>query len=189
MDRGLQKSGQDTGVSKLVDLKNKEKKMSFGRLPVNLSDSTLSAIKKRAFSEGKSASEIARELIESGLENRPGGEGSGSGLDLESLRPIVLSESKKAIWEVREEDGNTKELMKELGLSESPDCVLGLSPEIVRYLVLTLGRLHSLSTKVLSHLPIPGVPDGERKDWLIMEPVEAQEVLKKLNSEGQGGQE
>lgn len=163
--------------------------MVFRRMDVRVTDETLSAIKKRAFSEGKSDAAIVRKLIESALENLPGEEGCGSGFDLESLRTIVLRESKRAILEVRKEDGNAKELMKELGLSESPDGVSGLSPEIVRYLVLTLGRLHSLSTKVLSHLPIPGVPDGERKDWLIMEPLEAHEVLKKLNYEGQGGQE
>ena len=45
-------------------------KMRLRRLPVNLSDSTLSAINKLGVKSGKSQSEIARELIDFGLENR-----------------------------------------------------------------------------------------------------------------------
>jgi hypothetical protein len=80
VDRGPKKSGPDIEIKTVRDLKKKEKKMRLGRLPVNLSASTLSAIKKRAMNSGKSASEIVRELVESGL-NNPSGfrDGSGAG--------------------------------------------------------------------------------------------------------------
>ena len=57
--------------------------MSNKRLRVFLSDSTLSSLKKRAVSEGKSASGIALEWIEAGLENRleKGGGGEGDVLE------------------------------------------------------------------------------------------------------------
>ncbi len=158
---------------------------------VRIMDSTASKIKKRAFSEGTSASKIVKKVLEAAFDNPSGsGEGAGPGVEPESIRKIV-EEALKPIaekmdilvpdWKVTLSDMEL-ELDRGLSVSESGP---GLSPEIVRYLVETLGRLHSLSTKVLSHLPIPGVPDGEREDWLKMEPIEAQEVLKKLKIGGE----
>jgi len=58
-----QESGPDIGVQTTAPVSvpsKKRRKMGYKRIDVRVNDSTLSAIKKRAGSEGKSASEIAR---------------------------------------------------------------------------------------------------------------------------------
>ena len=157
--------------------------MGKPKLIVYMTDSTLSSIKKRAFTEGTSASEIARRVLEAAFDNQSGArEGTGSVIEHETLRKLAVKmDHLVPDWKIDLADMDL-ELDRGLSVSESGP---GVPPEVVRYLVETLGRLHSLSSKVLSHLPIPGVPDGEREDWLKMEPIEAQEVLKKLNIGGE----
>lgn len=157
--------------------------MSFERLEVNLPYETLSAIKKRAFSEGKSKSAIARELIETGLENRSSGGGAGTGSD-----PVEAF--KRAIRELRKEGEGEEDyrvVLADLGLESlkttpGPD---GLSPSIVRYLVETQARIDSILQKVLNFAEMPGVTPGEREDWLGVAGRNAKEILNSLNLGGE----
>ncbi len=151
---------------------------------MNLPQETLSEVKKRAMSEGISESKIACKLIEIGLATQP-----GSGVEAETIRKVVgeLLEPlavrlKIAVpeWKVTLADMDLPGMDGFSG-SESGS---GIPPEIVRYLVETLGRFHFFMKTIHPHLShIPGVTEGELKDWLVVVPKEAEEVLKTLKIE------
>lgn len=158
VDRGPKKSGPDIEIKTVRDLKKKEKKMRLGRLPVNLSASTLSAIKKRAMNSGKSASEIVRELVESGL-NNPSGfrDGSGAGHGPETIREVVS----EAVMEALKGGGS------------------GIPPELLRYLVQDLAKTENL-LRQLSLFFSPGKPK-EHEERVRIARQKSNRILKNLN--------
>ncbi|MHB8544823.1 MAG: hypothetical protein ACYC9S_12615 [Leptospirales bacterium] len=159
--------------------------MSFKRLEVNLSDLTLSAIKKRAFSEGKSASEIARKMLEYGVDNpSASGEGASSKIDLDGIGETLLEAIRKARVEKIKEDETTREVMESLGLASESGSANGpgLSPEVVHYLVETSAKIDSVLRKISLHLS--GGNFNEHQDRVKVAEGEAAEVLKKLNIGG-----
>ncbi|MHB8370636.1 MAG: hypothetical protein ACYDBP_13290 [Leptospirales bacterium] len=129
--------------------------MGYKRMDVRVTDKTLSAVKKRAVSEGKSASEIARELIEVGLENRTGGEvalsGRGPGMDLEML--------KTAIDQERSEYKETQRELARMGLLPDAPDESGLSPRIIKFQVEALIKTYELLRKMSLFLE----PDEHKK--------------------------
>ncbi len=161
--------------------------MGNQRMDLRIPDSTLSAIKKRAVAEGTSASEIARRVLEAAFDNPAGtGEGAGS-RELAVLgggSPMDLEMLKKAIGEERDEYEKTRSELAEMGLLPDPPNGSGIPAEIVRYMVEILARLNYLSDKVLNHVSIPGVTEGELKDWLKILPPEEEEILKNLKIGG-----
>ncbi len=165
--------------------------MRLGRLPVNLSASTLSAIKKRATNSGKSASEIVRELVESGL-NNPSRfrDGSGAGHGPETIREAVS----EAVMEALKGGGS------------------GIPPEVLRYLVQDLAKTENLlrqlslffspgkakeheervriarqkSNRILKNLNLNEIEDVDRPEVLSQE--EAEKMLREMGIiEGDGG--
>lgn len=73
--------------------------MSYRRMDVLVTDETLSAIKKRAFSEGKSTSAITRKLLEDALDNPfVAGGGTSVGGEPETIRKM-LEEALKPLAE------------------------------------------------------------------------------------------
>ena len=148
------------------------------RQQVNLPDSIKSALVKRAASEGKSASELAREWIEERI-NSPSGTGPG---------PDPVEAFKKAIRELKKEGEGEEDyrviladILPELKNTPGPD---GLSPSVVRYLVETQARIDFLLQKVLGFADMPGVTPGERQDWVKVSERNAQDVLNNLNLGG-----
>lgn len=166
--------------------------MGYQRMDLRVSDSTLSAIKKRAVAEGTSASEIARRALDAAFDNPEGDKvGTGFGVESETIRKVVeeLLGTDFAVrmkilvpeWKVTLADMDFPSSPGLPGSESGP----GIPPEIVRYLVETLGRSHNLLDKVLSHLHVPGIPDGELQDWAKKVPQEAQEVLEKFKTGGE----
>ncbi|MCL4485078.1 MAG: hypothetical protein M1537_01865 [Nitrospirae bacterium] len=149
------------------------------RQQVNLPDSIKSALVKRAASEGKSASELAREWIEERI-NSPSGTVPGSD-------PVEAF--KKAVRELKKEGEGEEDyrvILADLGLESlkttpGPD---GLSPSIVRYLVETQARIDFLLRKVVDFGDMPGVTPGERQDWVKVSELNAREALKNLKLGG-----
>ena len=114
-------------------------------LKVYMPDEILSAIKKRAGSGGKSASEIARELIESALAHpSASGEvaflGRGPGMDLEML--------KTAIGQERSEHEETQRELAKMGLLPDSPNGSGISPRIIKFQVETLTNIYELLRKL-----------------------------------------
>jgi len=114
-------------------------------LKVYMPDEILSAIKKRAGSGGKSASEIARELIESALAHpSASGEvalsGRGPGMDLEML--------KTAIGQERSEHEETQRELAKMGLLPDSPNGSGISPRIIKFQVETLTNTYELLRKL-----------------------------------------
>ena len=164
--------------------------MGNQRMDLRIPDSTLSAIKKRAVAEGTSASEIARRALEAAFDN-PGesGTGTGSGVESGTIRKVVEELLKPLMVRMEILVPEWKVVLADMDLpgmdgfsgSESGS---GIPPEIVRYLVETLGRFHFFMKTIHPHLShIPGVTEGELKDWLVVVPKEAEEVLKTLKIE------
>ena len=167
--------------------------MGNQRMDLRVPDSTLTAIKKRAFSEGISASEIVRRVLVAAFDNPAGtGEGAGSGVEAETIRKVVgeLLEPlavrlRIAVpdWKVTLADMPDLPGMEGFPGSESGP---GISPEIVRYLVETLGHFHFYMKQINPHLShVPGITEGILKDWLVVVPKEAEEVLKTLKIGGE----
>lgn len=164
--------------------------MGNQRMDLRIPDSTLLAIKKRAVAEGTSASEIARRALEAAFDN-PGesGTGTGSGVESGTIRKVVEELLKPLMVRMEILVPEWKVVLADMdlpGMEGFPGSESGatIPPEIVRYLVETLGRLNYLSDKLLNHVSIPGVTEGELKDWLKILPPEAEEVLKKLKIGG-----
>lgn len=150
--------------------------MGFKRIDVRVTDSTLSSLKKRAVSEGKSASGIARLLIETGLENRLEKVGGGEGDVLEGTpsgrprREIDADKIRDAV----------SEAVREV-----------LSPELLRYLVQDTAKTENLLRQI-SLLISEKEPGSRAKNFEVhAERVrnakqKADRILKKLSLEGIG---
>ena len=127
------------------------------RLQVNLTDSTLSTLKKWAAKSGKSASETARELIDSGLEARAIKES----VPVSGLPP-------EAVMDV----------MKEVGH--------GVPPEALRYLVQDMAKTEDLLRQI-SRLLSEGGSGSPTDNFKVHEErvriaeQKADRILKKLN--------
>jgi hypothetical protein len=156
--------------------------MSKPKLIVYMEESILSSIKKEAFSEGKSTSEIAAKWLRAHYENPSRFE--------DVPGPDQVEAFKKAIREMRnggEDEEDYRTVLADMGLESlkttpGPD---GLSPSIVRYLLETQARIDFLLQKVLGFADMPGVTPGEREDWIGVAGRNAQEVLKNLNLGGE----
>ena len=135
--------------------------MGYKRIDVRVTDSTLSAIKKRAGSEGKSASEIARGLIESALDN-PSGSGDKSRTG--SSRIIEMDEIRKAVSEAVVE-----------GIKGGGE---GIPPETLRFLVQDVAKIENL-LRQLSLFFSPGKFDEHAERVRIAE-QKSERILKKL---------
>lgn len=135
--------------------------MKLRRLPVNLSDDILILIKKRAGLEGKSASEIARELIESALDN-PSGSGDESRAG--SPREIDTDKIREAVMDA----------MKAVGH--------GIPPEALRYLVQDVAKIEDFSRQ-LSLLLSPGKLKEHEERWRIAA-QKSNRILKGLKLDG-----
>lgn len=154
--------------------------MGYQRMDLRVSDSTISAIKKRAFSEGKSASKIVRELIESALARTSGSSelavlGGGPGMDLEIL--------KKAIGEERDEHEKTRSELAAMGLLPDSQNGSGLSPQMIKFQVETLTKTYELLRKVSLHLSQENTKDHE--DRVKYAEAMAMETVKNLNLGGE----
>lgn len=106
--------------------------MGFKRIDVRVTDTTLSTIKKRAVSEGKTASEFLRELLASVLDH-PSESGYESGaktpgeIDRNGIRETVS----EAVMEAMQAGGGS-----------------GMSPEALRYLVQDLAKTENLLRQI-----------------------------------------
>ncbi len=160
--------------------------MSLGRLQVNLPKATLSTLKKRAFAEGTSASEIARKVLEAEFDtSHDSAEGTRSKIDSDAMGVILLEAIRKARAEKIEEDATTREVMESLGLavSSGSERGSGVSPEITRFEVETLAKIESLLRKISIHLS-SGNP-SEYEDRIKVAEADAAEILKKLKIGGE----
>ena len=150
--------------------------MGYQRMDLRVSDSTISAIKKRAFSEGISESKIAWKLIEIGLTAQPGSSelavlGGGPGMDLEML--------KKAIGEERDEHEKIRSELAAMGLLPDSQNGSGLSPQMIKFQVETLTKTYELLRKVSLHLSQENTKDHE--DRVKYAEAMAMETVKNLN--------
>ena len=105
------------------------------RLQVNLTDSTLSTLKKWAAKSGKSASETSRELIESGLEARAIKES----VPVSGLPPEAVMDVNKAVGH-------------------------GIPPEALRFLVADVVRTGALLRQISCEVFSPGDYKNMRND-------------------------
>jgi len=155
---------------------------------VFLPESIKSALGKRAASEGKSASALAKEWIESALAHPSGSGGGGAGLDRESFQKMIGEAIGKALEKAKKERAEheeTQKLLAEMGLLPDPSPGPGLSPDVIRILLKTQTKLDSLLMKVFSHMELPGVLPAEREDWVKVAESDAREVLNNLNLGGE----
>lgn len=121
--------------------------MSLKRLQVNLSDSTLSFLRKRGAESGKSASEIVRELVESVLDNPSGGRdesraGSSRVIEMDAIREAVSEAVMDAM-----KGGET-----------------GVPPEALRFLIQDLARTENLLRQI-SRLLSEGKTGDRARDF------------------------
>ena len=101
--------------------------MGFKRIDVRVTDSTLSTIKKRAVSEGKTASEFLRELLASVLDHpSESGYESGAKTPGEIDRNGIRESVSEAVMEAMQAGGS------------------GIPPEALRYLVQDLAKTENL---------------------------------------------
>ena len=166
--------------------------MGYQRMDLRVSDSTLSAIKKRAVAEGISTSEIARRVLEAAFDN-PEGEkvGSGSGGEPEAIRKVVeelLGPDFAKRMELLVPDWMVT--LEDMNLGSPParprfESGTGIPPEVVRYLVETLAHLYNLVDKVLPKIHVTVATDHELRDWWTVLPVAALDVLEKLKTGGE----
>jgi hypothetical protein len=105
--------------------------MGFKRIDVRVTDSTLSTIKKRAVSEGKTVSEFLRELLASVLDH-PSGSGYESGTKSpgEIDRNGIRETFSEAVMEAMQAGGS------------------GMPPEALRYLVQDLAKTENLLRQI-----------------------------------------
>lgn len=151
--------------------------MSFKRIDVRVTDSTLSSIEKKALSEGKSVSEIVRNVLDAAFDNPEGFKvGPGPGIDLEML--------KKAIWEEREEEKEKQKLLAEMGLLPASPNGSGISPQIIELQVETLTKTYELLRKVSLHLSQEKTKEHEER--VKYAETTAMETVKNLNLGGDG---
>lgn len=119
--------------------------MSLKRLQVNLSDSTLSFLRKRGAESGKSASEIVRELVESVLDNPSGGrDESRAG----SSRVIEMDAIREAVSEAVAMNGGGP----------------GVPPEALRFLIQDLAKTENLLRQI-SRLLSEGKTGDRARDF------------------------
>lgn len=146
--------------------------MNPHHLKVYMTASTLSSIKKRAAKSGKSASEIALEWIESGLNNPSGfGDGSDAGHDPETIRNP---------WTIDME--HIREIVSEAVMNAMKGGGAGIPPETLRYLVQDLARTENL-LRQLSNFFSPGKFE-EHEERVRIAGKKSDRILKELNLDG-----
>lgn len=142
--------------------------MGFKRIDVRVTDSTLSTIEKQAFSNGKSVSEIVRNVLDAAF-NNPSETGEGSVVEEQRAGPPREIDTDKIRDTVSEA---LLEVLKRGGG--------GVSPEALRYLVADVARiaqvLKLISLEVFS-------PDNYKKheERYRIADQKADRILKKLN--------
>ena len=163
--------------------------MGLKRIDVRVTDSTLSTVKKRAVSEGKTVSEFIREMLEFVLDN-PSGSRDESGV--RSSWPIGMDTIPEAVSEA------VMEVLKREGS--------GVPPEVLRYLVQDTAKTENLlrqisrllspgnfkehaervrigehkSGRILKNLKLDSIEDVDRIEMKVLTKEESDQMLKEM---------